>query len=69
MILRRITEPMKDQNWFAVGIELVILVLGVFIGIQVANWNEARKDRAVQLELHSLLDAKLAIKHEVEPAR
>lgn len=42
MILRRITEHVKAQNWFTVGVELVILVLGVFIGIQVSNWNDER---------------------------
>ena len=42
MILRRITEHVKTQNWFAVALDFVIVVAGVFIGIQVANWNEAR---------------------------
>jgi hypothetical protein len=42
MILRRITEHVKAQNWFAVGLDFVIVVVGVFIGIQVANWNEER---------------------------
>ena len=42
MLLRRITKHVKDQNWFAVGIDFVIVVVGVFIGLQVANWNEAR---------------------------
>lgn len=46
MLLRRITEHVKDQNWFAVGIDFVIVVIGVFIGIQVADWNTARIDRA-----------------------
>jgi hypothetical protein len=32
----------KDQNWFAVGLDLFIVVLGVFIGIQVSNWNLQR---------------------------
>lgn len=45
MILRRITKHVKNQNWFAVGIDFCIVVIGVFIGIQVANWNEARQDR------------------------
>jgi hypothetical protein len=45
MILRRITEHVKAQNWFAVAIDFVIVVIGVFIGIQVSNWNEARADR------------------------
>ena len=45
MLLRRITEHVKEQNWFAVGIDFFIVVIGVFIGIQVANWNEARSDQ------------------------
>lgn len=44
MRLRRITEHVKSQNWFAVGLDFVIVVVGVFIGIQVANWNDARQD-------------------------
>lgn len=46
MLLRRITEHVKEQNWTAVGIDFVIVVVGVFIGLQVANWNDARQDRA-----------------------
>ena len=46
MLLRRITQHVKDQNWFAVGIDFVIVVIGVFIGIQVANWNDARANKA-----------------------
>jgi hypothetical protein len=45
MILRRLTEHVKAQNWFAVGIDFFIVVVGVFIGIQVANWNEGRIER------------------------
>lgn len=46
MILRRISAHVKDQNWFAVGVDFVIVVIGVFIGIQVSNWNAAREDRS-----------------------
>jgi len=35
---------MKDQDWTAIGIDFVIVVVGVYIGIQVANWNDARLD-------------------------
>lgn len=45
MILRRVAEHVKAQNWFAVALDLLIVVVGVFIGIEVANWNEARQDR------------------------
>ncbi len=46
MILRRIIEHVKAQNWFAVGLDFVIVVFGVFVGLQVNNWNEARAERA-----------------------
>lgn len=45
MLLRRVTQHVKDQNWFAVGIDFFIVVVGVFIGIQVSNWNEERETR------------------------
>ena len=46
MLLRRITEHVKAQNWTAVALDFVIVVVGVFIGIQVSNWNDARADLA-----------------------
>ncbi|NOX96221.1 MAG: hypothetical protein GXP04_14350 [Alphaproteobacteria bacterium] len=42
MLLRRITEHVKAQNWLAVGIDFLIVVIGVFVGLQVSNWNDAR---------------------------
>ena len=45
MILRRFAESIRRQDWFTVLLEIFIVVLGVFIGIEVANWNEARSDR------------------------
>ncbi|WDI32191.1 hypothetical protein PUV54_03165 [Hyphococcus flavus] len=44
MLLRRIIEHVKAQNWTAVALDFVIVVVGVFIGIQVANWNEAQAE-------------------------
>ncbi|MEE2525941.1 hypothetical protein V0U79_06150 [Hyphobacterium sp. HN65] len=46
MILRRFTQHVKDQNWFAVGLDLAIVILGVFIGMQVSNWNQTLADQA-----------------------
>ena len=45
MILRRVTEHLRQQHWTAVLIDFVIVVVGVFLGIQAANWNESRKER------------------------
>ena len=44
MILRRVIQHVKKQEWTAIWIDLVIVVVGVFIGIQVSNWNAARAD-------------------------
>ncbi len=59
MLLRRITQHVKDQNWFAVLIDFVIVVFGVFIGIQVANWNDARADQRLGLDYERRLIADL----------
>lgn len=45
MILRRIIEHVKAQNWTAIVLDFLIVVSGVFIGLQVNNLNEARLDR------------------------
>ena len=45
MVIRRIREHVTAQNWFAVGIDLAIVVVGVLIATQANNWNEARRDR------------------------
>lgn len=45
MILRSVTKHVKDQNWFAVGLDFFIVVVGVFFGLQVSNWNAERFER------------------------
>jgi hypothetical protein len=45
MILRRVIAHVRQQEWTAIAIDFVIVVVGVFVGLQVNNWNEARADR------------------------
>lgn len=55
--MRRLAHSLKEQNWTAICVEFVLLVLGVFLGIQAANWNEARIERALEATyLASLAD-------------
>jgi hypothetical protein len=42
MILRRVIAHFRKQEWTAIALDFLIVVTGVFIGIQVSNWNEAR---------------------------
>lgn len=48
MILRRVAQRLRQHEWTTVAIELLLVVLGVFIGIQVSNWNDARKEHSLE---------------------
>jgi hypothetical protein len=64
MILRRLSANLKTQNWTAVAIDFVLVVLGVFLGVQASNWNQARLEKGetrqllhqLSPELHRLSD-------------
>ena len=38
MILRSVTKQVSDQNWFAVFLDLFIVISGILIGVQVNEW-------------------------------
>jgi hypothetical protein len=68
LLLRRIIEHTKAQNWTAIALDFVIVVVGVFIGIQVSNWNEQlglqKREQVLLRELHgeiaqNMADAKI----------
>jgi hypothetical protein len=44
MIFRRIKAHIAKEDWFAVFIDFIIVVFGVFMGFQVQAWNEGLKD-------------------------
>ena len=41
----RLAAQLRRQDWSAVAIDLLIVIIGVFLGIQASNWNDTRKDR------------------------
>jgi hypothetical protein len=43
MILRRVIAHFRKQEWTAIAIDFLIVVIGVFVGLQVNNWNAARE--------------------------
>ncbi|MEM6537228.1 MAG: hypothetical protein AAF668_05805 [Pseudomonadota bacterium] len=59
MILRRIAEHVRTQNWTAIALDFVIVVVGVFMGIQLGNWNEARALKAQERSYLVLLHEEL----------
>lgn len=63
MILGRISKAIREQNWFAVVLEFVIVIAGVVIGFQVSQWSNDRAEaerRAVVLDrLHDEIEASI----------
>jgi hypothetical protein len=57
--LLRVAEHVRTQNWTAIGIDFCIVVLGVFVGIQVSNWNAERTERQRGAEFTERLRADL----------
>lgn len=45
MILRRVAAHLRRQEWTAIAIDFVIVVAGVYVGIEVSNWNTERQNR------------------------
>ncbi|MCL6740845.1 hypothetical protein LZ518_06820 [Sphingomonas sp. RB56-2] len=45
MIFKRAVAKLRAQDWVAIAIELAIVIIGVFVGIQAANWNQSRAEK------------------------
>lgn len=64
MILRRVIEHVKAQNWTAVALDFCIVVMGVFIGVQVNGWwagkSDAQRERTYLSALVNDFDAIIA---------
>jgi hypothetical protein len=55
VVVRRFRNHVAEHNWFAVAVDFLIVVGGVFVGIQASNWNQARLNRAQGREYRAML--------------
>jgi len=60
MLLRRVTKHVKDQNWFAVLLDFIIVVLGIWFALLAGQWVDSRQDRV------ALRDAERDINAEIQ---
>lgn len=64
MLLSRLAEALRRQDWSMILVEFVMVVVGIFLGIEAANWNEDRRDRqdesAYLLRLHEDVRSSIA---------
>ena len=65
MILRRVLIHFKKQEWTAIFLDFLIVVAGVFIGLQANTWKEARGDRVEA----GLLISRLAQEYDLIDSR
>ena len=60
MILQRLASAITRQDWFQVVIEVLIVIVGIFLGLQVQAWYEEQGNRALEItyleRLHSELE-------------
>jgi hypothetical protein len=57
MILRKLADAIREQNWSTVILEILIVVVGIFIGLQVDGWNEGRKKQQdIEVQLLRIAD-------------
>jgi len=59
MLLRRIITHVKDQNWFAVVLDFVIVVLGILIAFQITNWADNAREQ------NNLAEAEIILKEDL----
>ena len=58
-LIRRALESLRRQDWTAVVVELVVVVVGVFIGVQASNWNTELETNAKAKEFTERLRSDL----------
>jgi len=64
MIFRRIKAHIEKENWFAVGVDFFIVVVGVFVGMQAQDWNESRGNKRIVAEYIERLQAEILIENQ-----
>ena len=61
MLLRRVIEHVKAQNWTAVALDFVIVVVGILIAFQITEWSSQRGDRLRERQIVADMLADLEI--------
>ena len=67
MILRRFMKHVTDQNWFAVGLDVIVVIVGIFLGLQVQAYYEDQTIRVQeQAYLNQLHDEVITVTVEAQ---
>ena len=58
-VMRRLSEAVRKRDWFGIGFELFVVVLGVVLGVQASRWTAERDEREYRHQMLASLDRTL----------
>ncbi|WP_068547220.1 DUF6090 family protein [Thalassotalea crassostreae] len=61
MFLSRLSRHVKNQNWVAVVLDFIIVVAGIFVGLQVSNWSAKQQSIEIRNVYYQRLQADLKV--------
>src|SRR5690349_6153063 len=63
MAVARLSKRLREHDWFAAAIEVLIVIVGILVALQVSNWNADRQERQLahdyEMRLHEELQSDL----------
>ena len=59
MALSKLAHRLRQHDWFAALLELLIVIVGILIALQVSNWNQDRHDRKLARQYAQRLHGEL----------
>lgn len=59
-VLRRLSDAFRKRDWFGIGFELFVVVLGVVLGVQASRWAAEREERQYRAQMLASLDRTLS---------
>ncbi|MEM9531813.1 MAG: hypothetical protein AAGA23_12950 [Pseudomonadota bacterium] len=66
MFYRKIVQHLRDQNWGGIAVDFVIVVIGVYVGLQAQEWSNNRADRQRLERIVAALTADMRDGYRVE---
>lgn len=60
MLLRRVADRIRDENWLALGLDLAVVVLGILLAFEADRLHERQQDRRLEQRYLERLRADLA---------
>jgi hypothetical protein len=49
MLLRRFGRHIRNQDWFAVLLDVLVVIIGILVAFQIDRWREVRSERALEV--------------------